>query len=77
VKPPGAINATLINRTISLWEARARRNLSREDARHIVENVTGFISILCEWSRAETSSSENDHRKFSADGSTGEVHRDS
>jgi len=29
------------------------RDLSREDARQIVENVTGFFSILAEWSRAE------------------------
>lgn len=29
------------------------RDLSREDARQIVENVTGFFAILAEWSRAE------------------------
>lgn len=47
-------NDNLINRTIRLWQPRSRRSLSREDARQIVENVTGFFSILHEWSRAES-----------------------
>jgi hypothetical protein len=39
--------------TIALWEQRAGRRLSREDAREIVENVTGFFQVLQEWDRAE------------------------
>ncbi len=38
---------------IETWQQRLDRDLSREDARQIVENVTGFFSILAEWSRAE------------------------
>jgi hypothetical protein len=43
----------LIDRTRQIWRPRLRRDLSREDAREIAENVTGFFSLLAEWSRAE------------------------
>jgi len=59
VKFPSAANDNLINRTIGLWQSRGRRTLSHEDARQIVENVTGFFSILHEWSRAEISRAGN------------------
>jgi hypothetical protein len=39
------------------------RKLSREDARQIAENVTGFFSILAEWSRAERPFPANDTGK--------------
>jgi hypothetical protein len=61
VKPSNAANDNLINRTISLWQCRARRGLSAEDARQIVENVTGFFNILIEWSRAEVLRPANDN----------------
>lgn len=53
MKPSSAANDNLIDRTIDLWQPRLRRELTREDARQIAENVTGFFSILAEWSRAE------------------------
>lgn len=40
------------------------------DARQIVENVTGFFSILHEWSKA------NDNRESSAATGSGEARRD-
>src|ERR1700726_1523915 len=51
VKPSDAANDNLIDRTIALWQPRLRRDLSREDARQIVENVTDFFKLLAEWSR--------------------------
>jgi hypothetical protein len=53
VKPSRSTNDDLIDRTIELWQPRLRRDLSREDARQIVENVSSFFGILAEWSRAE------------------------
>jgi hypothetical protein len=50
VKLSTAANDNLIDRTIALWQPRLRRDLSREDARQIAENVTGFFNILAEWS---------------------------
>jgi hypothetical protein len=45
----------LIDRTRQVWCPRLERDLSREDARQIAESVTGFFTVLAEWSRAEMS----------------------
>jgi hypothetical protein len=53
--------AKLLARTLEVWQPRTSRKLTREDARQIVENVTGFASILLEWemaSRQEATSVE-------------------
>ncbi|MFZ2137610.1 MAG: hypothetical protein WAV78_11905, partial [Xanthobacteraceae bacterium] len=50
VKPLDPANDNLIDRTIALWRSRLGRDLSREDAREIAENVVGFFRILHEWS---------------------------
>jgi hypothetical protein len=39
---PSAANDNLIDRTVAVWRPRSRRKLRREDARQIVENVSGF-----------------------------------
>jgi hypothetical protein len=51
--PRNAIKEDFIAQTIALWEPRAGRQLTREDAREIIENVTGFFRILQEWDQAE------------------------
>jgi hypothetical protein len=43
----------LVDRTLELWGPRFGRDLGREDARQIVENLIGFFAVLAEWSRAE------------------------
>jgi hypothetical protein len=60
VKPPYVANDDLIDRTRAVWQRRLGRDLSREDARQIAENVTGFFAILGEWSRAEMPVPAND-----------------
>jgi hypothetical protein len=50
----------LIRRTREVWQPRLGRDLSREDARQIAENMTGFFSVLAEWSRAGLPSPAND-----------------
>ena len=60
MEPSHAANDELIDRTIALWKPRLRRDLSREDARQIAENVTGFFAILAEWCRAGTPAPAND-----------------
>jgi hypothetical protein len=49
-----AANDSLIEQTRRLWHSRLGRDVSREDARQIVENVTGFFGVLAEWSQAES-----------------------
>ena len=72
VKPSSAANDNLVERTTALWQPRLGRELTREDARQIVENVTGFFSILHEWSKAN----DNDNRESSAATGSGEARRD-
>jgi hypothetical protein len=63
VKPSHAndnLKNELIGRTREVWELRLGRDLSREDARQFAANITGFFSVLIEWSRAETPSPAND-----------------
>jgi len=49
-----------IAHTMDFWKARSRRTLSEEDARQMVENVTGFFRILSEWAAAEARAPEVD-----------------
>jgi len=60
VKTLHAANDNLAARTREVWEPRLGRDLSPEGARQIAENVTGFFSILAEWSRAEIPVPAND-----------------
>ena len=76
MKPSSAANDNLIERTTALWQPRLGRELTREDARQIVENVTGFFSILHEWSRAEAVAAANDNRERSPVHGTCEVRHD-
>jgi hypothetical protein len=43
----------LIDRTIEVWQPRNANRLSDEDARAILENVTGFFTLLLEWETSE------------------------
>ena len=63
VKPSHAANDNLIDRTLTVWKPRIGRDLSREDAREIAENVIGFFALLAEWSRAELPPRANDTGK--------------
>ena len=64
MKPLSVANENLIDRTLELWQPRLRRELSREDARQILENVTGFFSLLSQWSKSETASPASDVRPY-------------
>ncbi len=62
VRKLSAGSGQLINHTCQVWRSRLGRELSREDARQIAENVTGFFSVLHEWSRDECLMPTNDSR---------------
>jgi hypothetical protein len=64
VKPSYLENNNLTDRTRQVWQSRLGRDLSREDARQIAENVTGFFAILAEWWHAERrAANDNDGRR--------------
>jgi hypothetical protein len=68
VKPSQAANDNLTSDlgafTRQIWEPRLGRNLNREDVREIAKNLTGFFTILAEWSRVEVSIPANDNDAF-------------
>ena len=43
----------LLDETTEIWQPLSPRTLTREDAREILENVTGFFRILIEWKKKE------------------------
>ena len=49
-----------IARTRQIWQPRFGRDLTDEDARQIMHNVTGFFGVLAEWARAEKMAAAND-----------------
>jgi hypothetical protein len=61
VKESAAAIENLIDRTIKLWHARVEHDLTREDARQIIENVSGFFFLLREWSRTSMVRPANDN----------------
>jgi hypothetical protein len=76
MKPSHAANYNLIDWTRKVWKPRLRRDVSREDARQIAENITGFFSILHEWSRASVPAPDNDDRAPFATCDSGEARHD-
>ena len=46
----------LLKKTIETWQPDTQKKLGKEDAREIIANMTGFISVLKEWE-------QNDHEK--------------
>ena len=62
-------------RTRQVWQPRLGRDPSTEDARQIAASVSGFFSLLAQWSRAEMPSPANDAGKPAASES-GEVRHD-
>ena len=70
MKSVNAANDNLIDQTIAVWQPRLGREISREEARQIAENVSGFFSILREWSRADAPVVVNDNARAMHGGKT-------
>ena len=49
-----------VRTTLRLWQSRASRTLSQEDARVIAENLVGFFRVLVEWDVNERTSGSAD-----------------
>ncbi len=45
-----------LDKTIEVWQPIIGRELTKEDARQIKENVTGFIKTLLRWDAIEKDS---------------------
>lgn len=49
-----------LDQTLQVWQPRAARELTHEDARQIIANFTGFFRVLAEWKAAELREKEKD-----------------
>ena len=52
----GNYNKELIDKTIDVWQPHSEKKLTEEDAREIIENLTGFFDTLARWDRESTNS---------------------
>lgn len=43
----------ILDQTLRVWQPYAKEPLSREDAREIVANVTGFFRVLRAWAEED------------------------
>ena len=57
VKKPANDNA--VERARLVWERRLEKRSADEDLRELSANITGFFSILAEWSRNESPVNDN------------------
>ena len=46
-------NDELIERTRAVWQPRLGRDLTRDEAKQITANISGFFIVLAEWARTE------------------------
>jgi len=56
-KRPCKTEQDFLDDTLAVWQPRAPRPLSREDAREIAHNAIGFFSLLRAWTQAELDNS--------------------
>jgi len=47
--PDDQPSEAFLREAVEFWQARSGRKVSREDARQITENLTGFFSVLERW----------------------------
>src|SRR5258708_5957206 len=52
---PGASaeSGDFIDQTVTIWQKHTQRQLTRQDGREIIDNMSGFFRVLREWDRAE------------------------
>ncbi len=59
VRSTAADEARILDETISFWQPLSPRTLTREDARQIRENLTGFFRVLSKWEAEKPSGEES------------------
>ena len=46
-------NPEAAKQTLAFWQKKTNCTLNTEDARQIMENLTGFFGVLADWAEAE------------------------
>jgi hypothetical protein len=52
-RPANAAREALLDEALEIFQPRTTERLTREDAREIYVNLTGFFRVLQDWDRAE------------------------
>jgi hypothetical protein len=63
---PRTESGDFIEQTIAIWQKRTDRKLTREDGREIIENISGFFSILQEWEQKDRAAQSAQRTAFIA-----------
>jgi hypothetical protein len=66
----GALSVEFLDETIREWQPYSQRQLTREDAREIIYNVTGFMGVLLRWEQAARQNNERTGEHISSDKET-------
>jgi len=45
---------SIIDQTLEFWQSRSEERLTRESARQIVANISGFFQVLADWDTAQS-----------------------
>jgi len=64
-EPEPLARGSLTTATLALWQPKATRRLTAEDAREMAANIVGFFQLLHEWDLAE----RRKHKRENHDGS--------
>lgn len=48
----------MIRQTVTTWSDYTGEKFSDENARQILENISGFFQLLCEWDEADKKNSK-------------------
>jgi hypothetical protein len=51
-------NPDIINQTIDFWTKRTGQEISPEDAREMIQNISGFFQVLSEWDKESNGGSK-------------------
>lgn len=49
----GLHSGKFLDEAVAFWQSQTERELKREDARQIAENLSGFFQVLSEWDTTE------------------------
>jgi hypothetical protein len=54
------VDDLILKKTIDVWQPHSEKKLTEEDARQIIQNLTGFFETLARWDRESTNSNTTD-----------------
>lgn len=67
-RPAEAASDDFLDETLRVWQPHSKKPLNREDAREIVENISGFFRVLRDWAEEDRRAGVKDRTKASLPG---------